>query len=133
MGRIGDHRASQINWARAAFNLFCESLEMTPGGSANWLLCFHNGSGRIKVLLETTDFLFWDVAMSQELNTVAFGLAASLSWGVGSGQTERNSIKFLAHCNIPKEKIGRFQQNFYPTRTIVEAQEPIGRSARSHL
>src|SRR5258708_35577518 len=83
MGRIGDHRASQINWARAAFNLFCESLEMTPGGSANWLLCFHDGSGRIKVLLETTDFLFWDVAMSQELNTVAFGLAASLSWGIG--------------------------------------------------
>src|SRR5258708_13610686 len=56
---------------------------MTPGGSANWLLCFHDGSGRIKVLLETTDFLFWDVAMSQELNTVAFGLAASLSWGIG--------------------------------------------------
>lgn len=56
---------------------------MAPGGSANWLLCFHDGSGRIKVLLETTDFLFWDVAMSQELNTVAFGLAASLSWGVG--------------------------------------------------
>src|SRR5258708_16235730 len=83
MGRIGDHRASQINWARAAFNLFCESLEMTPGGSANWLLCFDDGSGRIKVLLETTDFLFWDVAMSQELNTVAFGLAASLSWGIG--------------------------------------------------